>query len=60
MNRYLKENIIFATVVLAVLAGAVMLAVTVSNTTYDKFKVHCDAARGTVVWDGRQFQCLKK
>ena len=51
----LIEGLIVAAIVvilLAVFVGA--------GSNREKFQAVCDEARGTTVWDGRQYQCLKK
>lgn len=50
----LIEWIILAAIVLilvAVFAGA--------GRNKEKFQAACDQAKGTAVWDGRQYQCIK-
>ena len=41
-------------------AVAILVALFFSTSASRKnFKAVCDEARGTTVWDGRQYQCIK-
>jgi hypothetical protein len=43
----------------AAIAVIMLLAGIGVYTNGDRFKKVCDDARGTTVWDGRQYQCIK-
>jgi hypothetical protein len=46
---------------IAALIVAILVAVFIGTpTSTDKFKAACADAGGTPLWDGRQYQCLKK
>lgn len=54
MKMTWHEWVLISAIVLCVLGAAVGF----SKSSRD-FKRVCDEARGTTVWDGRQYQCIK-
>lgn len=45
--------------IIAAIAVILMLVFIGWNFNKAEFKKVCDEARGTTVWDGRQYQCIK-
>lgn len=45
--------------IIAAVAALLILAGLSGNHSQDKFEKICKDARGTVVYDGRQYQCIK-
>jgi len=59
MKLTLDESLVLAAITI-IIALIVATGLFVGVNTRDRFRVVCTEVGGTAIWDGRQYQCLKK